>query len=62
MTVYGCGNGCVCLLENPMYIYILLARHILGGRGVYHSINISKKLENITNDNLKVINSNNNYQ
>ena len=51
MTMCGCGNGCVCLLENPMYIYILLAQHNLGGRGVYHSINISKKLENITNDN-----------
>ena len=42
VCVYGCGNGCVCLLENPMYIYIIKRHHNLGGRGVYHSINIVK--------------------
>jgi hypothetical protein len=57
-----CGYDCVWVWKLSMYIYIIKRHHILGGRGVYHSINISKKLENIINDNLKVINSNNNYQ
>jgi hypothetical protein len=32
----------VCLLSNPMYIYIINLHHNFGGRGVLHSINIAK--------------------
>jgi len=41
----------VCLLSNPMYIYILLAHHNLGGTHTKNSINIVKTTVNITNDN-----------